>query len=245
MTLKRIVRYPVKGLPGIDLAEVTLEPNRQLPGDRRFAFWRGEDVPPDGRSAHLRRQHFRQVAQEHRLAALRATAASPTKIVVAAPEGETVEADLSTWHDREKLGAWIGNYLGLDPLPMVEAVDAQGFTDVSDTTLSLINLNSVADLSERAKHQIEPERMRGNLYVEMPPWSELDLLGSTIEVGDVTFDVVRRVKRCIATEVNPDTGVRDVNVPQQLMKNFGHADCGIYIRTRSGGAIRLGDELRW
>ena len=42
MTVRQIVRYPVKGLPGITLAEVTLEPILHLPGDRRFGFWRGK-----------------------------------------------------------------------------------------------------------------------------------------------------------------------------------------------------------
>ena len=49
MSLRQIVRYPVKGLPAITLDEVALTAGEQLPGDRRFAFWRGDDSPEGGR----------------------------------------------------------------------------------------------------------------------------------------------------------------------------------------------------
>ena len=47
--------------------------------------------------------------------------------------------------------------------------------------------------------------------------------------------------RCAATEVDPDTGIRDVAVPRTLMDNFGHADCGVYAEVIAGGEIAVGD----
>ena len=243
MTVRQIVRYPVKGLPGITLAEVTLEPNLHLPGDRRFGFWRGKDVPEGGRSPHQRRFNFRQVADDNALAALRASASGPAHITVTAPGGSSVEADLETAAGKDALSEWVGAYLGLGKLPLLEVEEGSGFTDIGDTTLSLMNLNSIADLSKRAGHTIEAERMRGNLYVEMPAWSELDLIGKRITVGQVEFEVDSPVKRCVATEVNYTTGQKDHPTPQTLMKNFGHADCGIYLRTLKGGTIRNGDAV--
>ena len=55
---------------------------------------------------------------------------------------------------------------------------------------------------------------------------------------------VKRIQRCAATEVDPDTGIRDVAVPRTLMDNFGHADCGIYAEVIAGGEIAVGDEIK-
>ncbi len=243
MTLRQIVRYPVKGLPAIELQDVSLVPGEQLPGDRRFAFWRGENPPADGRSPHMRRFNFRQVAEDNALAALRATSAAPAQISVSAPDGSQVVADLETAAGKAALSQWIGAYLGIAAPVLLESVGGQGFTDIGDKTLSLINLNSVADLSARAGQAIEVERMRGNLLVDMPAWSERDLMGGTLRIGEVEFDVDSHVKRCVATEVNYTTGEKDHPTPQTLMKNYGHADCGIYLRVKRGGVLRVGDAI--
>ena len=243
MTLRQIARYPIKGLPAIALDEVELAAGEQLPGDRRFAFWRGDDPPPGGRSAHRRRFNFRQVADDNALARLRATASSPAAIAVIAPDGTGIDADLETAAGRDALSDWIGSYLAITAPTLLESIGGQGFTDIGDKTLSLVNLNSVADLSALAGQSIEPERMRGNLYVEMTAWSELELIGKRLQVGAVTFEVDSPVKRCIATEVNYATGEKDHPTPQTLMRSFGHADCGIYLRVVEGGMIRLGDTV--
>ena len=148
-------------------------------------------------------------------------------MTIISPDGSTISVDLETETGRAALSQWVGQYLGLGPLPFLESVGGQGFTDIGDKTLSLINLNSVRDLSAKAGQEIEPSRMRGNLYVEMPAWSELEMVGQDLRIGDVVFEIDSRIKRCVATEVNYTTGQRDHPTPQTLMKNFGHADCGI------------------
>ena len=42
--------------------------------------------------------------------------------------------------------------------------------------------------------------------------------------------IVKRIVRCAATEVDPDTGIRDLPIPRTLMDTYGHADCGVYAR---------------
>jgi len=244
MTVRQIVRYPVKGLPAISLNEVSLSRGEQLPGDRRFAFWRGDDPPAGGRSPHQRRFNFRQVADDNALARLRAASSGPAQLTVTAPDGSQVSADLEAEAGKAALSDWIAGYLGIAIPTLLESIDGQGFTDIGDKTLSLINLNSVRALSNLAGRPIEPERMRGNIYVEMPAWSERDLVGGTLRIGDVEFEVDSHVKRCVATEVNYTTGQKDHPTPQTLMKNYGHADCGIYLRVKKGGTLRVGDPIR-
>jgi uncharacterized protein YcbX len=55
--------------------------------------------------------------------------------------------------------------------------------------------------------------------------------------------VVKRIVRCAATEVDPGTGIRDLEIPRTLMKAYGHADCGVYAEVIEGGPIAVGDEV--
>ncbi len=48
--------------------------------------------------------------------------------------------------------------------------------------------------------------------------------------------------RCAATNVDTDTGIRDLAIPETLLRTFGHADCGIYGEVVNGGEIAVGDE---
>ena len=55
--------------------------------------------------------------------------------------------------------------------------------------------------------------------------------------------IVKRIVRCAATEVDPDTGIRDLPIPQTLLQAFGHNDCGIYGEVIAGGPIAVGDYV--
>jgi uncharacterized protein len=55
--------------------------------------------------------------------------------------------------------------------------------------------------------------------------------------------VVKRIVRCAATNVEPGTGLRDLDIPATLLRHFGHADCGVYAEVTAGGAIAAGDVV--
>jgi uncharacterized protein YcbX len=55
--------------------------------------------------------------------------------------------------------------------------------------------------------------------------------------------VVKRIVRCAATEVNPQTAARDADPPRDLRRYFGHADLGVYAEVLEGGQVALGDAL--
>jgi uncharacterized protein YcbX len=91
---------------------------------------------------------------------------------------------------------------------------------------------------------VNPLRFRGNVYVTgWPAWSELDLVGMTLSIGDARLKIVKRIVRCAATNVDPDTGQRDLNLPQTLMRKLGHADCGVYAEVVEGGEIGAEDGI--
>ena len=118
------------------------------------------------------------------------------------------------------------------------------FSDVAQRAVSIINLASVAAVENAVGAPVDPLRFRGNLYVGgWPAWREFDLLDREVTVGSARLKVVRRIKRCAATNVEPETGIRDLNIPQTLMQSFGHADCGIYTEVVAGGEIAVGDSI--
>ena len=101
---------------------------------------------------------------------------------------------------------------------------------------------AIEDVIGRAVH---PLRFRGNVYVTgWPAWREFDLVGREIALGKrARLGIIKRIVRCAATNVDPDTGIRDLAIPDTLMRRFEHADCGIYGEVVEGGEIAVGDEL--
>jgi hypothetical protein len=77
-----------------------------------------------------------------------------------------------------------------------------------------------------------------------PAWREFELLGQDLAVGpSARLRIVKRIVRCAATNVDPDTGIRDLSLPHTLMQRFGHGDCGVYAEVVNGGKIAAGDAI--
>ena len=76
-----------------------------------------------------------------------------------------------------------------------------------------------------------------------PAWHEFELVGKTLAAGDARLKVVKRITRCAAINVDPDTAARDLAIPQALQRRFGHGDCGVYAEVIAGGTISIGDAI--
>ncbi|MFC7540821.1 MOSC domain-containing protein [Siccirubricoccus deserti] len=110
--------------------------------------------------------------------------------------------------------------------------------------VSIIGLSSLHALERAIGQRLDPLRFRANVYVSgSRPWSEFDWLGQEIQLGGARLKVFKRIIRCAATEVNPETAVRDAKPPQSLREHFGHADLGVYAEVIEGGRIAVGDAL--
>ena len=68
--IKSIVRYPIKGLSGENLENITLEKNQVLPGDREFAFARSYVTYEENNPMYLRKTNFLALVKEEKLAKL-------------------------------------------------------------------------------------------------------------------------------------------------------------------------------
>jgi uncharacterized protein len=251
MTLRiaSLYRYPVKGLSPERLARADLTAGGYFPGDRLFAIENGPSGFDPAAPKHQPKIKFLMLMRDEALARLRTgyDDAGET-LVIEDGEREAVRGDLSTEAGRRAIETFFQTFMvkGLRGAPKVLAApDAFRFTDSRQGFVSIINLASVQAIEAMVGAPVNPLRFRANLYVDgWAPWAELDLLGQTLETDSgVALKVTARTERCAATNVDPDTGVRDLDIPNTMRRHLGHADCGVYARVLRGGRIQEGDRL--
>ena len=115
---------------------------------------------------------------------------------------------------------------------------------IVQTIVSLINLASITALEAVVGAPVDPLRFRANVYLEeVPASSELDWVGSEIALGGARLRIIAAITRCAATEVNPATAERDLDIVGALQRGFGHNQMCIYAEVLAGGEIAIGDGL--
>ncbi len=243
-----IYRYPVKGLSPQRLDRVTLSPGQTLPADRLYAIENGPSGFDSAAPAYFPKQRFLMLMRNERLAALRTDYDEASHTLTIQWEGRAeARGDLRSKEGRLAIEAFFRRFMPaeLRGPPKVLFGDGHSFSDVTKKVVSIINLASVAAVETAAGVPVHPLRFRGNVYIAgWPAWHEFDLLDRVLTIGDARLKVVKRIVRCAATEVDPDTGIRDVAVPRLLMDNFGHADCGVYAEVVVGGEIAVGKSIK-
>lgn len=243
-------RYPVKGLSPEPLARATLTQGDYFPGDRLFAIENGPSGFDPSRPAHQPKIKFLMLMRQEALARLRTSFDDATGVLtIRNSEEAEVRADLGTEEGRAAVTAFFRAYLPRELRGEPRLLTAPGgfrFTDSRSGHVSIINLASVAALEDMVGAPVDPLRFRGNLHVEgLAPWAEFDLLGKVLEgPGGLRLKVTKRIVRCAATNVDPMSGLRDMEIPRILERHLGHADCGIYAEVLRGGTLAPGAHLR-
>jgi uncharacterized protein len=254
ITLASLYRYPVKGLSPEPLGRAALESGRCLPHDRRFAIaLRSTRFDPQ-RPEWLAKTHFAMLMRDEKLAQLHTRFDEASGVLsIERDRRMLIEARLTEPEGRRRVAAFFDEFLGgavERPLRVVEA-PGHAFADArkkpnatADQYVSLINRASIAALGEAIGAPVDPLRFRANLYFDGPPaWAELDWLGRDIAVGTARLRVVAAITRCAATQVNPDTAERDLDIVGALQRRFGHNLMGIYGEVVEGGEIAVGDAI--
>ncbi len=249
-----IYRYPVKGLSAERLERVALSPGECLPQDRRFAIALPTTRFDPQHPEWLAKTHFVMLMRDEKLALLdtRFDAASG-ELSIERAGALALRARLSEPEGRRQVSDFLAGFLGASvahPLRVVEApghafADARRKPDATtDKYVSLINLASIAAIEEVVQAKIEPLRFRANVYFGgAPAWSELSWLGAQITLGGARLRAIAAITRCAATQVNPATAARDLDIPAALQRAFGHNLMGIYAEVVAGGEIAAGDGL--
>ncbi|MEA2951513.1 MAG: uncharacterized protein QOJ96_1033 [Alphaproteobacteria bacterium] len=255
--IQAIYRYPVKGLSAQALAQTRLSVGATLPADRLYAIENGPSGFDPSTPAYFPKQRFLMWMRNERLATLQSSFDEATHTLSICTNGaEAVRGNLRTAEGRVAIESFFAEFCANDLRGPPKVLSAPGhsfadmspdhsFSDVAQKVVSIINLATVAEVENAAGAPVHPLRFRGNVYVAgWPAWREFDLIGREIAIGpQARLKIVRRIRRCAATDVDPDTGIRDLTIPQTLMRAFGHTDCGVYARVVGMGEIAVGDAL--
>jgi hypothetical protein len=241
-----LYRYPVKGLSPEPLPNVALEVGETFPADRRYAIENGPSGFDPKAPTWLPKPHFLMLMRNERLAGLQTHFDDDTHLLTIRKDGVVAACgDLETAEGRAAIEQFFtANFASdLKGAPKVLSSDGHSFSDVARKVVSIINLASVAAVANLVDWDVHPLRFRANMYVTgWPAWHEFELLGRTLAIGDVRLKVVKRIVRCAAVNVDPDTALRDLEIPSTLQRRLGQADCGIYAEVVAGGPLRVGDE---
>ena len=128
---------------------------------------------------------------------------------------------------------------------LVEAGDST-FADVPEPYVSNFSTASLNEIERVARRSIQIQRFRGNLVVDgAERWEERDWPGRKLRIGDTELQVEELIARCAATNVDPESAARDMNIPLLLERGFGHTEFGAYARVLKGGTIRPGDTIEF
>ena len=248
-SIRAIYRYPVKGLSPQALERTRLSVGQTVPADRLYAIENGPCGFDPQAPAYFPKQRFLMLMRNDRLTALRTDFEEDSHTLIIRSENrEAARGDLRTKEGRLAIEAFFRRFMPKElhgPPKVLFGKGGHSFSDVARKVVSIINLASVAEVESAVGAPVNPLRFRGNLYVAgWPAWHEFNLVGRLLTIGETTrLRVVKRIQRCAATEVDPDTGIRDLPIPRTLIENFDHADCGVYAEVVTAGDVAIGDGI--
>lgn len=249
ITIADICRYPVKGLAADHPATVAVAAGAVLPFDRRFALVHASSRVDKAQPDWAQKNEFLMLARDEKLAQLGIEFDGDTADLTITRKGRSVSRGVLTDQTgRTVLQTFLAAFMPDGPRGnpvIVEAPNGKSFSDVPSNLVSIINLATVKDVERVVREPVDPMRFRGNLYLDgLPAWQENTWIGKNITIGDgVVLHVEEPIGRCAATNVDPSSGQRDLNIPLTLRKGFGHSNCGVYARVRTGGTISVGDTV--
>ncbi|HEY5795668.1 MAG TPA: MOSC domain-containing protein [Bosea sp. (in: a-proteobacteria)] len=249
MRIASLYRYPVKGLSPERLTSANLDEGAYFPGDRLFAIENGPSGFDPAEPVHQPKIKYLMLMRNAVLATLRTRYDDASGDLVISHDGqEMLRANTTMQEGQDSITAFFEAFMpeALRGKPrLLQAPSGYRFTDSRSGFVSIINLASVADLEKRVGAPIDPLRFRGNIMVEgLEPWAELDLAGRELTTtSGARLEVIKRIERCAATNVDPQTGARDLQLPKALMTAFGHVDCGIYCKVLAGGLLAEGERF--
>src|SRR5699024_10478944 len=271
-----LYRYPIKGFDPQTCTELTVQADGRIAGDRVLAFRHADATKPenDGGLEHWPKGGGLCVRDYPALTRLHLEYRAPGAGAQDSASGRAA-ANVPGTGGAPAGGAGAGSTpvdptagpgtvrLTTDGELLVEAgLDAAG----RQRPLALVGDGRTARCQDRARGYVtvhsrssldalegavgmglDEVRFRSNIAVEgWPRWSEEQLIGARIYVGEVPFAVRGPIIRCAATHANPATGLRDARVMTTLTRTLGKAEpaFGLLLTVAGPGRIRVGDELQ-
>jgi hypothetical protein len=133
-------------------------------------------------------------------------------------------------------------------LAMARGVDValrDGGPHFDDAPVSIVFDTWICELENLTGMALDPLRFRSNLFVTAEPGFtllETDLLGTIIESGDVAFEVLAPIVRCVTPSYDIETGHSDPQVLRTIVHGRGNV-LGIYCAVKRAGTLAAGETL--
>ena len=247
ITISAIYRYPLKGLSADPLTRATLTAGEAIEYDRAFAIENGKGRFDEANPRHVAKINFLMLMRDERLAKLDVRFDEGSEMLTIRRDGKQVaRGDLGTMSGRAILEQFFSAYMEkeLRGPPKIKRATGHSFSDSATKCVHIVNLASMREIEREIGRPVDPRRFRPNIVVSgLPAWAEFNWVGQHISAGSARLHVFKRTTRCAATNVDPMTGSRDVDIPALLQRHWGHMDFGIYARVVESGHIRNGDTI--
>ncbi len=242
--LTALYRHPIKAIGVEPLDHVSLTAGQTMPGDRLWAVMHEASNydPADGWGKCM---NFVRGASSARLMAVKAKLKS-ARLELWHPDIEPLFVSPDAPEDAARVVAWVAQLCDpkrAKPVRLIKATK-QGMTDRGMPWVSILSDSSLAELSGHIGKPLARERFRGNIWIDgFTPWAEFDWIGQEISIGGARLRVAEPITRCVATTVNPDTGISDMDTLGTLEREYDHQDFGVVAEVIESGPIRIGDKV--
>lgn len=238
-------RYPIKSHGREALARIDLTAGQTIPWDRHWAVTHADTKFDADAPEWVMCRNFMIGALTPDLAGLWAKLDEGAgRVTLTHRDLGEISINPDVPADQTRFVAWVSPLCPPDkrqPSGIV-SLGARGMTDTDYPSVSIMNTSSNAAVAGRLGRAQEPERWRGNIWLDgLAPWEEWDWIGRDIEIGSAVLRVSERIKRCNHTTANPVTGKRDTDTLGVLRDNWDHQDFGIYAQVIQSGTIDIGD----
>ena len=111
-------------------------------------------------------------------------------------------------------------------------------------SVSLLNIQSINDFQKKIDKKVEISRFRGNICIDgVKPWEEQEWVGKIVKINNVSFKVEKKIPRCVAINLKPQTDDNSLNLLQALKKTYNHFDMGIYLTALDDGKVEVGNQI--
>jgi uncharacterized protein YcbX len=228
--IKRIFRYPVKSMAGVQLDHVGLGWHG-LNGDRRFAFRRLAD---QSGFPWLSASRLPQLLLYKPIGAAEVDKDLPTH--VRTPDG--AELELHSDELQNEVSRRHGSPVQLMQLK-------HGIFD--EAAVSLINVVTIRELEREADRRLDVLRFRPNIVIEsdgVEPFAEDQWVGKTLRFGTdgPAVSITMRDLRCVMINLDPETAETDSSVMKAALRlNANHA--GVYATVICEGELRIDQKV--
>ena len=238
MDLRSITRYPLKGFAGERLKKASTHRFKTLQGDRQHALQYAERNPLK-QEGWRPKKFFVQSVQTDLCSQIKVYWTS--EMVHFDYHGDALAIDRDPF-DGDTLAQWIRS-LSPDLGKLNVEMLSTGFTDEREAYVSLLNRSTVTAIAEATDTSDHPERYRANLLIDgVHPFEELSWVGSTLQIGRATFEVIEPIVRCRATECDWH-GSRTADFLDRLDRQLNTDVCGLFLRSLDYSEIVESDKL--